>query len=126
MLAQETALNLPRFGLGQCAKGSTLMHGSMEFPIFFCIRGAVLVGCFIFVFSPFPTSTDINMSPLLAQPAEQEQKLQCLASAFDALLHAAQFLSRKEQDLQRRVKFAYEEVRYPCMPFYSFFLPLRR
>jgi hypothetical protein len=49
------------------------------------------------------------MSP---PPAEQEQQLQCLASAFDALLHATQFLSRKEQDLQRRVKFAYEEVQY--------------
>ncbi|KAN0075049.1 hypothetical protein V8E54_007660 [Elaphomyces granulatus] len=49
------------------------------------------------------------MPPPLVQPTEQERQLQCLATAFDALLHVAQFLSRKEQDLQRRVKFAYEE-----------------
>lgn len=51
------------------------------------------------------------MSPArVLEPTEQDQQLQTLARALDALLLTAQQLSLKEQDLQRRVKYAHDEV----------------
>ncbi|KAL1963235.1 hypothetical protein VTN77DRAFT_8560 [Rasamsonia byssochlamydoides] len=50
------------------------------------------------------------MSPArVLEPTEKDQQLQTLARALDALLLTAQQLSLKEQDLQRRVKYAHDE-----------------
>jgi hypothetical protein len=51
------------------------------------------------------------MSPArILEPTEQDQHLQTLARALDALLLTVQQLSLKEQGLQQRVKYAHDEV----------------
>lgn len=56
------------------------------------------------------------MSPArVDERTEQEQQLQVLAKGFDALLLTAQRLSFKEQELQRRLRYAHDEV-YSSIP----------
>lgn len=43
-------------------------------------------------------------------PSQQEQQLQTLARAFDALLLTAHQLCLRERDLRRRVEYAHDEV----------------
>lgn len=55
------------------------------------------------------------MSPArVDEQSEQERQLQALAKGFDALLLTAQRLSSKEQVLQRRLKYAHDEVHSPA------------
>ncbi|KAL2009307.1 hypothetical protein VTN00DRAFT_7501 [Thermoascus crustaceus] len=49
------------------------------------------------------------MFPARVDETEQERQLQALAKGFDALLLTAQRLSSKEQELQRRLKYAHDE-----------------
>lgn len=53
----------------------------------------------------------ITMSPArVIEHTDQDRHLQTLAKGFDALLVTVQILSCKEQELQRRLKYAHEEV----------------
>lgn len=62
-------------------------------------------------FGPVTLGSQCIMSPArVLEPTEQDQQLQTLAGALEALLLTAQQLSLKEQDLQRRVRYAHDEV----------------
>lgn len=52
------------------------------------------------------------MSPAVEAetPGQQEQQLQTLARAFDALLLTAHQLCLRERELRRRVEYAHDEV----------------
>ena len=56
------------------------------------------------------------MSPARVIHKENENELQTLTSALDALLVTTHQLSLREQDLQRRVRDAHDEVGF----FFSF------
>lgn len=60
------------------------------------------------------------MSPApIAAEMQQDQRLETLARAFEALLLTTQQLSCREKSLQQRLKYASDEVNIPFIQFSS-------